>query len=170
MFWICAENSVNNTEMFLLLLSSAYTEPRPFLLLTPPHQQVGWGCTSSWEGTQPGQLTPTDLKGYPMPYDVMLSIWSWGKKKEGGECSEWWCLSSQVMFTHDGALRCWRWLNTCLLMGSSELFPCFDLLACTAFALPTKLSLSQPTSFLTFTLWFSPHPTVKWVSKWLCGA
>jgi len=45
MFWICDENSVDNTGTFSLLLSSAYTEPRPFLLLTPPHQRVGWGCT-----------------------------------------------------------------------------------------------------------------------------
>ena len=36
MFWICAENSVDSTEMFSLLLSSAYTESRPFLLLAPP--------------------------------------------------------------------------------------------------------------------------------------
>jgi len=61
MFWICAENSVDNTGMFWLLLSSAYIEPRPFLLLTPPHQG-DWGCTRSWEGTQLGQLTPTDQR------------------------------------------------------------------------------------------------------------
>ena len=37
--------------------------------------------------------------------------------------------------------------------------PCFALLACAAFALPIKLSLSQPTSFLTFTfLILSPIP------------
>lgn len=36
------------TEMTLLLLSRAYTSPRPFLSLTPPH----WlGSTRSWEGT-----------------------------------------------------------------------------------------------------------------------
>jgi len=45
---ICAENSVDNTVR--LLLSSAYTESRPFLLLTLPHQQEGWGWTRSWEG------------------------------------------------------------------------------------------------------------------------
>jgi len=35
MLWICAENSVDNAEMFSLSLSSAYTESRAFLLLTP---------------------------------------------------------------------------------------------------------------------------------------
>jgi len=43
MFWIYAANIVDNTRMFLLMLSSAHTESRPFLLLTPPRQQVGWG-------------------------------------------------------------------------------------------------------------------------------
>ena len=67
----------------------------------------------------------------------------------------------------DGALLSWRWLNTCLLMGSSEWIPCFALLAHAAFAFLTKLSLSQPTSFLTFTLLnLSPIPTgEEWVSS-----
>ena len=65
MFWICAGNSVDNTGVFWLLLSSAYTESRPFLLLTPPHQRVGWGGTRSWKGTQLGQLTPTDQRAIP---------------------------------------------------------------------------------------------------------
>ena len=52
----------------------------------------------------------------------------------------------------DGALLSWRWLNTCLPMGKSELIPCFALLVHVAFALPIELSLSQPMSFLTFTL------------------
>jgi len=69
MFWICAENSVDNTGMFSLLLSCAYTASRPFLLLTPPHQQVSSGCTRSWEGTQLGQLTPTDENN--IPYHTM---------------------------------------------------------------------------------------------------
>jgi len=51
MFLFCAENSVDNILMFQLMLSSAYTESRPFQLLTPPHQQVGWGCIRIWEGT-----------------------------------------------------------------------------------------------------------------------
>ena len=41
MFWICAENSVDNTGMFSFLLSSAYTEPRALLLLTPPASRLG---------------------------------------------------------------------------------------------------------------------------------
>ena len=76
---------------------------------------------------------------------------------------------------HDGALLSWRWLSACLPMGSSEWIPCFALLACAASALRIKLSLSQPTSFLTFTLLaLSPIPlggteqTVVWglVAGW----
>ena len=99
MFCICAENRVDNTEMLLLSLSSAYTESRPFLLLTPPCQRVGWGCTRSWEGTQPGQLTPTDQTDIPYHMASCSAIKSWGKKKEGGGHSERWHLSSQVTLT-----------------------------------------------------------------------
>ena len=53
-----------------------------------------------------------------------------GEVEGRGGCLEWWCLSSQVSVTHDGALLCWRWLNTCLLMGSSEWIHCFSLFVC----------------------------------------
>jgi len=44
-------------------------------------------------------------------------------------------------------------------MGSGELIPCFALLVCAAFALPIKLSLPQPMSYLIFTLPIhSPFP------------
>ena len=66
----------------------------------------------------------------------------------------------------DGALLSWRWLNTCLPMGSSELIPCFALPLCAAFALPIKLSLSQTMSYLTLTLLIlSPVPPGG--SEWL---
>jgi len=55
----------DNTETFSLLLSSAHTASRPFLLLALSHKRVGWGCTRSREGTQPGQLTPADQRGIP---------------------------------------------------------------------------------------------------------
>jgi len=68
-------------------------------------------------------------------------------------------LSSQVTVTYDGTLLSQRWLNTSLPKGSREGFPSFAPLAHMAFALPVKLSLSQPTSFLTFTLLIhSPIP------------
>jgi len=53
------------------------TQSGPFLLLVPPHQQVGWGCTRSWEGTQLGQLTSGDQR------DVPYRMTSWSATKAG---------------------------------------------------------------------------------------
>ena len=64
MFWVQYEKNVDNTLMFSLLLSSVYTESRIFQLLVPS-QQEGWRGTRSWEGTQPGQLTPTAQRNVP---------------------------------------------------------------------------------------------------------
>jgi len=66
-------------------------------------------------------------------------------------------LSSQVAVTCDGALLSRKRLNTCLTMGSSEYILYFALIAHIAFALPVKLSLTPPTSFLTSALLF-PTP------------
>jgi len=71
MFWIWAENSVDNIEVFYAC--SAHTESRPFPLLTSPHQRVGWGCTRSWNGTRLGQLTPTGQRDIPLPIKLPSS-------------------------------------------------------------------------------------------------
>jgi len=66
-----------------LLLSSAYTQSRPFLLLAPPPQRVDWECTSDWEGTQAGQLIPTDQKDvlYHMTSCTATNL---GGRRKGG--------------------------------------------------------------------------------------
>lgn len=61
---------------------------------------------------------------------------------------EGWYWSSQVTIMLDGALLSWRWLNTCLPLGSSELIPWFALLERVAFAFPFKLHLPQAMSFV----------------------
>ena len=86
-----------------------------------------------------------------------------GRRRKGGR-SELWLLSTQVTIMCDGALLSWRCLNTCLPMGSSEWIPCFSLLAYTAFALPIKPSLCQPTSFLIFT---DAKLSLLWITN--CG-
>ena len=58
MFGICAENSADNTQMFSLPLSSAYTEARLFLLLPPPHQGGGWGGAQGVGGDTAGTADP----------------------------------------------------------------------------------------------------------------
>ena len=77
-----------------MLQSSAYIKPRTFQLLTPPCQRGGWGCTSSWEGIQPG-------KGYSIPYDVLLSNKCCDKGRERKGHLEWWRLPSQETITRD---------------------------------------------------------------------
>ncbi|XP_066841479.1 uncharacterized protein [Anser cygnoides] len=46
-------------------VSSVYTRPRTFRLLALSCQRAGWGCSRSWEGTDPGQLTQTGQRGIP---------------------------------------------------------------------------------------------------------
>ena len=94
---------------------------------------------------------PSWPKGCPRPYGIVLRNKSWEKREEGGECSELSCLSSKVTMTSGEALLFCRWLNVCLQHANSEWIPYFSLLVWSASALPIKLSLSQPTSFLTFT-------------------
>ena len=119
MFWVCAELRADNTEMFLLLLSRACTEPRLFLLLVLPHWGGDWGCLGDWEETEPGQVTPTDKGMFQTLWHHAQCIKA-GMKEEGGNTWRDGVLSSQVTIMCDGALLSWRWLYTCLLMGSSE--------------------------------------------------
>jgi len=63
-----------------------------------------------------------------------------GGRRMKGEHSELQHLPSQVIVKCDGVLFSWRWLSTCLPMGSSELIPYLTLFACTASALSVKLS------------------------------
>jgi len=58
MFWICEQNSLDDTLILQLLLSSTCTASRPFLLLKLPCQRIVWGRTRSRCGTQLGQLAP----------------------------------------------------------------------------------------------------------------
>lgn len=50
MFWICGQSTVDSTQMFLLLLNSAFTASRSSLLLLLPHQAVYCGCTGAGRG------------------------------------------------------------------------------------------------------------------------
>ena len=73
MFWICAGDSVDNTGMFSLLLSSACTKTVPILLLTHPTSEEAGGH-KELGGDTAGTADPNWPKGYSRPYDVTLSI------------------------------------------------------------------------------------------------
>jgi len=77
-------------------------------------QQVGWGCTRSWEGTQPGQLTPTDQRNIPYHKTSCSTYKAGGRRRKWGDIGSYGILSSQVTTTSDGAMLSWRWLNTYL--------------------------------------------------------
>jgi len=96
----------------LLLLCNAYPALRPFLLLTLPHQRVGWGCRRSWEGTQLGQLTSADQRDIPDHIMLCSATKAEEKKNEGEGHLELRLLPSQVTIVHDEMLLSWRWLNT----------------------------------------------------------
>ena len=144
LLWLCSMH----VSLFSWFLSFTIVSIQKTIMLSPTWE--GWRGTGNWEGTQPGQLTQTSQRD--IPYH-MMSCWVYklGEEEGSGGHLALWRLSSQVTVTRDGALLSWGWLNTCLPMGSGEWIPCFALLACMSFALPIKLSLSQPMSFLTFT-------------------
>lgn len=130
-------------------------ESGPSLLLTPParglrvHEELG--------GDRAWTAYPTDQRDIP---DHMAS-WSVcrarGRRKEGLLEQEH--LSSQASVTHHGAPMPWKWMDTCLSLGSGEWIPWF--------AFPIKLSWSQPTS----SHYYPPDsPAQPAGSKWLGGA
>ena len=145
MFCICDENSVDNTGWEVLRQSQGL-----FCFSPHPTSEQAGGVQGVGQGTQPGQLTPTDQRDIPDHMASCSAYKAGGRRKRGH--SELWHLPSQVTITRDGALLSWRWLNTCLPMGNSGWIPCFVLIVYVAFALPIKLPLSEPMSFLTFTL------------------
>ena len=74
--------------MFSLLLSSAFTESRPFLpLTTSPASRLG--AHKKLGGDTAGTADPNWPKGYSIPYDVAQHI-KLGEEEGRGGCSEWW--------------------------------------------------------------------------------
>lgn len=152
MLWICDENSAGNTGMFYLFLSSAYTASRSFMVLMLPHQQVSWGCTRSWEGTQLGQMTPCDQEN--IPYEHMTS---------------WSVITQRVKFTMDviiqGLSTDWPVAEDFFLLHHLSSFVLFAL-----FFKLTKLSWSQAMSIPHFYLPILSSTSVRGGSKQLHGA
>ena len=81
MFWICAENSADTQRCF----SSCWAvlNQSQGLFCFSSHQWGGWGCTRGWEGTQPGQLTPTDQRDIP-DHVVSCSAYKAGGRRRRG--------------------------------------------------------------------------------------
>lgn len=84
-FWICAENSAENTGMFSLPLSRVYTALKTFLPLSIRHQWGSWEGRRSCEKTQVEQLAPIHQRD--ISYHVLLSIYTGGGRL--AECPLW---------------------------------------------------------------------------------
>lgn len=75
MLWYCAENSTDDTGMFLLLLRSVYIEPRPFLLLTLLVRTLGMHKKLEERTKWPNR--------YSILYGIMLNVEvCWKKGRE----------------------------------------------------------------------------------------
>lgn len=137
MFYIGDGNSVDNTGMFQLLLSKAYTELRSSLLLTLPNQRgVGWGCTRSCEGTQLAKLSPTEQR------DILHRMRSFSAIKLR-ECG-WFVVSNYFI-----CITCLSW-DLFLSLGY---FPFhYNLLLLLYFISTCQLFFSQVIHFLALTL------------------
>lgn len=84
-FWICSENSVDNTGMLYLLVSSAYTESTPFLPLSSQEkgaQEIGREHSQDrW---------PHLPKGCSIPYGIMVSNKTAGRLVQGHSLGTGW--------------------------------------------------------------------------------
>lgn len=128
------------------------------LFCSPSHQQGGWGCARSWEGTQREQLIQLTKGKFQTTWHHSQHVKWRGKEARGvgeGGCSEYWHLSSQA--TINATEPSFPVDNTCQTTRCDELIPCA--------ALPNKLPLSQTRRFLTFTLLIL---IIWW--KWVIGA
>ena len=108
------------------------------------HQRpVGSGWTNGWEGTQLGQLTPTDQR------DIlyhMTPCWAiggeWGGGKRGSKTA-WlthWSSKAPTMLTE--VLLPSKWLDISYWWEAENTSPLFILIPCVAFAFLIKLPLS----------------------------
>ena len=109
------------------------------------------GCSRSWEGTEPGQLTHSAKRDVPRRLASCSSIKA-GLKKQEGVGGTFRVMAFAFTRDHDVwlALLCWKWLNTCWWEAVKDSLFCFAWVY-GAFALPNKLSSSQPMSSYTFT-------------------
>lgn len=143
-FWTCAGISAGNKGVFWLLLACAYTQSRPFLLLTSPHSTNEESGVHKEPGGDSQDSWPQLIQG------ISQSTWHHGQHtnlREEGRGG----MTGVMTFVFPSHWYIWGSPAVLGLLGSGEWIPCFGLLACTASALPNELSLCQLTRFLTFT-------------------
>ena len=161
MFSICTGNSVDKIGKFSLLLSSVYSV-RAFSASHTTSLRRGLGVYKRL-GEDKARRSEQLIHGIfhtisHRAQNIEL------RKEEGREGHLEWChLSSQVTIR---VLLSWRWLNSCLPVGSGDWIPCLALLVCVAFVLPFKPSLSQHRVFShLYSSDSCPIPPGEWTSS-----
>lgn len=152
MFCIFNENSGDTTWMVELWQSSVHTaQDCSVPHAAPPARYLG--MHQKMGGTKPRQVAQAGQRDVPC-HLVSCSAVTDGTKEGRGMFG-----LMPFIFPIKPSLRwtllSWEWLNICLSRGNSKWIPWFSLFVHVAFALPNKLSLPQPTSFLTFLSQFS---------------
>lgn len=172
--------------LWLLRRSACIGSRLPLFPTLPTLLPVEFGI---WEGTWPGQLTPTNQRDTPCRMMLCSAIKLVSRKGWGGCCLQSWlletdwasicmwalvsdCLSITV-FVFFGGFVCFV-CCCCLFAGVLNFFilPYYILLFLTCFALIINPSLSQPMSFLSFVSYCLPCPAGEGdggVSSQLCG-
>ena len=140
-FWICDENSADNTNCSCCY-RAVFAESQEIFIFSHfalparsmerGHEELGGVRTRTADLSWP--------KGCPTQCDIMLCNKSQSKWSFVFPSTVWWAMLSS------------RQLSIWLPLGSIGWIPYFASLECAVFALPMKVPLSHSTSFLTFTL------------------
>lgn len=120
----------------------------------------------SWEVTQLGQLTPSDILDHMTSCSAYKSE---GRRRNRGNVQSysvwlpksplpWWSLAFLEVAEHLPVL------------GKCEWIPCLALIAPVAFAFCIKLLLSQSMRFFFLPFWFGSFVPLSGVRRQLCGA
>ena len=147
-FRIWDENNVDNT----LMCSAVARQSRTFQLLVLA-----------------GTADPKWPKGYPIPYDVTLSIQSWQKKKEGANVqSDGVCLPKQPLHVMEPSFPRDGWTPACQWEAVNEFFLLLCLCSWLLLYLLNYLHLN-PRVFSLLPFWVSPQSHWGGVSEQLYG-
>lgn len=85
-----------------------------FLLLTAPYQWAGWGCRSSWDAVQLGQLTLTDQRG------ILYHMMSCSAYKAGSRPARGWVGGERLLLI---CITCLPWALFLSLLFSHQYVP-----------------------------------------------
>ena len=124
---------------------------------TPPARRLG--VHKKLGRDTAGTADPTWPKGYSIPYGSCSVYKAGGRRRKGGGIFGVMVFIFPSNLMCDGAPLSWRWLNTCLPMGSREWIPCFALLV-HSFCFTYSTVFISTHEFSLLPSWFSPlsHP------------